>query len=40
MMYRLCGGWPRGWYRAVCRALGVSKSMAGWHGHRPPDDMK
>jgi len=32
-MYRLCAGWPRCWYRAVCRGLGISRSMAGWHGH-------
>jgi short-subunit dehydrogenase len=32
-MYRLCIGWPRGCYRAICRALGVSKSMTGWQGH-------
>jgi short-subunit dehydrogenase len=35
-MYGLCSGWPRSWYRAVCRTLGVSKSMAGWRGHLPP----
>ena len=35
-MYRLCSGWPRSWFRAVCRALGVSRSMAGWKGHPPP----
>jgi all-trans-retinol dehydrogenase (NAD+) len=35
-MYRLCSGWPRSWYRAICRALGVSRSMAGWQGHPPP----
>ena len=35
-IYWLCAGWPRGWYRAVLRGLGVSRSMAGWHGHRPP----
>jgi all-trans-retinol dehydrogenase (NAD+) len=34
-IYRLCAGWPRSWYRAVCRALGVSRSMSGWHGHEP-----
>jgi len=34
-MYRLCAGWPRSWYRAVCRALGVSRSMTGWRGHAP-----
>ena len=32
-MYRLCSGWPRSWYRGICRALGVSRSMAGWRGH-------
>jgi all-trans-retinol dehydrogenase (NAD+) len=35
-MYRLCSGWPRSWYRGICRALGVSRSMAGWQGHPPP----
>jgi all-trans-retinol dehydrogenase (NAD+) len=35
-MYRLCSGWPRTWYRGICRALGVSRSMAGWRGHPPP----
>ena len=35
-MYRLCAGWPRSWYRAVCRAVGVSRTMTGWHGHSPP----
>jgi short-subunit dehydrogenase len=35
-MYRLCAGWPRSWYLAVCRVLGVSKGMAGWRGHAPP----
>ena len=35
-MYRLCAGWPRRCYRAVCRAVGVSRSMTDWHGHTPP----
>jgi all-trans-retinol dehydrogenase (NAD+) len=35
-MYRLCSGWPRSWYRAICRALGISRSMAEWKGHPPP----
>ena len=35
-IYRLCAGWPAGAYRAVCRALGVSRCMADWHGHTPP----
>jgi short-subunit dehydrogenase len=35
-MYRLCAGLPRSWFRAICRALGVSQSMAGWKGHAPP----
>ncbi len=33
VLYSLCGGWPRSWFRAVCRGLGVSRSMAGWQGH-------
>ena len=32
-MYRLCAGWPRGLYRAVCRGLGISRGMVGWRGH-------
>ena len=35
-MYRLCAGWPRSWYRAVCRGLGVSRSMNDWHGRTSP----
>jgi all-trans-retinol dehydrogenase (NAD+) len=35
-LYRLCSGWPRSWYRGICRALGVSRSMTGWRGHPPP----
>jgi short-subunit dehydrogenase len=35
LLYGLSGGWPRSWFRAVCRALGVSKSMSGWRGHQP-----
>ena len=34
-MYWLCAGWPRSWYRAVCRRLGVSRSMTDWRGHEP-----
>jgi all-trans-retinol dehydrogenase (NAD+) len=33
LLHALCAGWPRKWYRAVCRGLGVSRSMAGWRGH-------
>lgn len=36
-MYWLCAGWPRRGYRAVCRGLGISRSMIDWRGHRPPD---
>ena len=32
-IYSLMAGWPRSWFRAVCRALGISNSMTGWHGH-------
>lgn len=32
-MYWLCAGWPRRWYRAICRALGVSRGMTEWQGH-------
>ena len=35
--YALCAGWPRGWYRALSRALGVSQSMTGWQGHAPEE---
>jgi short-subunit dehydrogenase len=35
-MHRLCRGWPRSWYRAACRWLGVSRTMTDWHGHAPP----
>ena len=34
--YGLCAGLPRSWYKALCRATGVSRSMAGWKGHEPP----
>lgn len=33
LMYWLCAGWPRSWYRAVCRGLGVSRGMSDWQGH-------
>jgi all-trans-retinol dehydrogenase (NAD+) len=35
-MYGLCAGLPRTWYKSLCRALGVSRSMSGWQGHKPP----
>lgn len=35
-MYGLCAGLPRTWYKGLCRALGVSRSMSGWQGHGPP----
>jgi short-subunit dehydrogenase len=35
-MHRLCRGWPRGWFRAVCRWVGASRIMTDWHGHAPP----
>lgn len=35
-MYGLCAGLPRTWYKALCRVLGVSRSMSGWQGHKPP----
>ena len=36
MLYSLCAGLPRTWYKALCRALGASRSMTGWQGHKPP----
>jgi short-subunit dehydrogenase len=36
VLYGLTAGWPRGWYRAVCRGLGVSRSMIDWRGREPP----
>jgi short-subunit dehydrogenase len=35
-LHRLCRGLPRSWFRATCRWLGASRSMADWHGHGPP----
>lgn len=34
--YGLCAGLPRRWYKSLCRAFGVSRSMTGWQGHKPP----
>jgi short-subunit dehydrogenase len=36
LFHSLCRGWPRSWFRAVCRMLGVSRSMTNWRGHEPP----
>lgn len=33
LLYALTGWWPRSWFRAACRVLGVSRSMTGWRGH-------
>jgi short-subunit dehydrogenase len=33
VLYGLSAGWPRRWYKWVCRRLGVSKSMIEWKGH-------
>jgi all-trans-retinol dehydrogenase (NAD+) len=35
MLYSLCAGLPRTWYKALCRSLGASRSMMGWQGHAP-----
>jgi short-subunit dehydrogenase len=35
VLYGLIAGWPRSWYKGVCRAFGASRSMAGWQGHAP-----
>jgi len=35
-LYAIIAGWPRSWYLALCRLLGVSRSMANWKGHTPP----
>ncbi len=32
--YGLCAGLPRTWYKALCRALGASRSMNNWSGHK------
>lgn len=34
-LYGLTAGWPRSWYKWLCRTFGVSHSMSGWQGHRP-----
>lgn len=33
LLYSLCAGLPRAWYKALCRTLGASRSMSGWKGH-------
>jgi short-subunit dehydrogenase len=33
VIYGLTAGWPRSWYKRLCRAFGVSRSMTGWQGH-------
>jgi short-subunit dehydrogenase len=33
VMYGLTAGWPRSWYKGLCRAFGVSRSMTGWRGY-------
>ncbi|MBP3956973.1 SDR family NAD(P)-dependent oxidoreductase [Gemmata sp. G18] len=35
-LYSITGWWPRSWFRAACRVLGVSRSMTDWKGHTPP----
>jgi all-trans-retinol dehydrogenase (NAD+) len=37
-MYGLCAGLPRTWYKALCRVVGVSRSMSGWQGHAPANN--
>lgn len=37
LVYALCAGLPRTWYKSLCRALGASRSMSGWQGHKPPN---
>ena len=37
ILYGLAAGLPRGWYKGVCRVFGASRSMSGWHGHRPAE---
>ena len=36
VLYGLCAGLPRGVYKALGRATGVSRSMTNWRGHPPP----
>jgi short-subunit dehydrogenase len=33
VIYGLTAGLPRSWYKGLCRAFGVSRSMTGWHGY-------
>lgn len=35
VLYNAGGCLPRSWFRAACRAVGVSGSMTRWHGHPP-----
>lgn len=37
LLYGLAAGWPRSWYKRICRRLGVSRSMIDWRGHKPPE---
>lgn len=34
VLYSCCAGLPRTWYKALCRALGASRSLTGWQGHQ------
>jgi len=34
LLYGIAAGWPRSWYKWVCRRLGVSRSMIDWRGHK------
>jgi short-subunit dehydrogenase len=36
VLHALAAGWPRSWYRSICRAFGASTSMTGWKGHPAP----
>jgi short-subunit dehydrogenase len=33
VLYAATAGWPRSWYKGLCRTFGVSSSMMGWQGH-------
>jgi hypothetical protein len=35
VIYALTAGLPRNWYKGLCRAFGVSRSMTGWRGRDP-----
>ena len=37
LLYSLFRGLPRSWYRRLCSAFGVSRSMAEWKGHGEGD---